>query len=279
MEKLSLSKLDAFFFDLDGCLYFGDRIAPGAAMLLSQLRFDNKITMFVTNNSTHTGMEVAAKLNEMGIVASESDVVTAADCAGAYVMDVVGHATVKVAGSRSLQRAIEQSGHRVLDWGDDHSAEVVLIGRDEGFSYEKLSAIVQEWMKGARLIATNPDAYHLGREGERIPETGSLTAALERIVGGTIEQFGKPDPYLFHYVMRRRKLRSEQCVMIGDNPFTDIAGGNAAGIRTVWVCGSDNGFVTDVNASSIVPDLKVPGLIELLSYYNSGNSSMKKFII
>ena len=45
----------------------------------------------------------------------------------------------------------------------------------------------------------------------------------------------KPDPRIFSHLFERAGLAAADVVHVGDDPVTDVAGGRAAGCRTVWV--------------------------------------------
>jgi len=46
--------------------------------------------------------------------------------------------------------------------------------------------------------------------------------------------YRKPQPELYAFVMQRIKARSEECLMIGDQYLTDIAGAREAGWQALW---------------------------------------------
>lgn len=48
------------------------------------------------------------------------------------------------------------------------------------------------------------------------------------------EGMRKPDPEIFHRALKRLDVPPEAAVYVGDNPDADIAGAQAAGMRTVW---------------------------------------------
>ena len=58
---------DAFLFDLDGVLYRGSEVVPGAPEAIARLRAADKHVAFVTNNSGRTPDAVAGLLNGFGI--------------------------------------------------------------------------------------------------------------------------------------------------------------------------------------------------------------------
>jgi len=49
-------------------------------------------------------------------------------------------------------------------------------------------------------------------------------------------EFGpaKPDPAIFVHTAEKLGVRPEECLMVGDNPETDVAGAKAAGMKAVW---------------------------------------------
>lgn len=269
MDGFSLRSLDAFFFDLDGCVYYGDYPAPGSRELLRRLRSEHKRVLFLTNNSTHNRHELARKLMLMGIEASADEIFTATDCAGPYIRQMYGKVRVKTAGSDSLRDALREAGHTLLDMETAETADVIVLGRDTGFTYDKLQRLAEEAERGARLIGTNTDPYHLGARGQRVPETGALAASLESMLGRRLEYYGKPNPFMFEYAMKQYMLQPAACVMVGDNPLTDMAGGMLSGMRTVWVRGGSS-FFSQESATAAAPDAAVHDLQELLEAYVEG---------
>ena len=259
---------DYYFFDLDGCVYFSDRPAPGAAEVLQFLRDAGKGVAFVTNNSTDSREELAARLQGMGLAAEPEEMFAAGELVGPYLLGRFGPSKVKVIGSRSLHRALERSGHTVLPLDSGQTAEIVVLGRDVRFSYERIMICLEELEKGARGIATNPDLWHPGPGGRRIPETGAFALLLEAAGGKKFEFFGKPDPGMFRLAMERVGAeRPDRCVMVGDNLSTDIAGGRAAGMRTVWLTNGEarpDPFPADRTPDAVYRDLADVSAREML---------------
>ena len=55
----------------------------------------------------------------------------------------------------------------------------------------------------------------------------------------------KPAPEFFEYALARCGLTKDDVLFVGNQLNTDIAGGEAFGIRTVWLCGSAHHSVDD----------------------------------
>lgn len=185
-------------------------------------------------------------------------------------MDHYGPRTVKAVGSLSLEQAIAGKGHRVIPLSSAEQADIVVIGRDTGFTFDKLQQLVNEVESGVTLLATNPDLYHPGPGGTRIPETGALVRAVEAITGQSVMSIGKPGPYLFHYGMKKYGVDASQCTMIGDNLETDITGGARAGMRTIWIRSGGMGqTLIGRDSSAPIPDV----IIERIGQWTLLNTS------
>lgn len=264
-------EMNAYFFDLDGCIYHGDMLDRGAKQLLELLHEHGKKTFFITNNSRQTRSEIADKLNQMGLSIQPDQILTATDYVNVYVREKYGSVTVTIVGSDSLARSFQDNGFRVLPIHAEEYPEVVVIGRDTAFTYDKLQLIVEAQRQGAQIISVNPDMCHPGANGVRVPETGALVAALEAMIGREIPSFGKPAPYLFQYGMELCGEEPQHCVMVGDNLLTDIAGGSCAGMNTVWIrLNQDPALVESHCSAGQAPTFIVDNMKQLASLYDKG---------
>ncbi|WP_081505157.1 HAD-IIA family hydrolase [Paenibacillus senegalensis] len=250
----------ALFFDLDGCICFGRKLAGRANELLDLLRHQGYRVGFITNNSRENAVEIRKRLIEMGLRLEDELIVSATEAVAGYLRKEYGRVRVKAAGSPSLSEALANAGHRVLDWEEADPAEVIVVGRDTEFDYLKLEQIVNEIALGARLISTNPDYSHPGEDGRLIPETGSLLAAVKSITGRPVVSIGKPHAWLYELAMCEYGVVPEECVMIGDNLATDITGADQAGMKTVWVRHS---LAPGAGNRSVAPTVTVSTLAEL----------------
>ncbi|MFC3415863.1 YjjG family noncanonical pyrimidine nucleotidase [Algoriphagus hitonicola] len=66
----------------------------------------------------------------------------------------------------------------------------------------------------------------------------------------------KPDPRIFHYAMDQLKTKAQNCLMIGDNPQSDILGAQRAEIDQVY-------FNPEGKVSDILPTYEIKHLQEL----------------
>ncbi|GAB7388467.1 HAD-IIA family hydrolase [Bacillaceae bacterium] len=251
--------LKGFIFDLDGCIYSGSRVYPRAAELLHMLQAYGKKITFVSNNSTDRAEKIRLKLLAMGLPVKDIPILVATELAGSYLRERYGNLTVAVVGSRDLNDALEEAGHATVPLDSTDPIDALVVGRDIEFTYQKFAWCIRQLARGAKLVATNLDMYHPGEDGSLVPETGALVAAIRSIIKTEVEVVGKPAPYPFARALALNGLTPSECIMIGDNIFTDIQGGLNAGMFTVWI--SHNALISE--DTGVFPHKVVSGIKEL----------------
>jgi HAD superfamily hydrolase (TIGR01450 family) len=252
----NLVAAETFFFDLDGCIWFGDELAPGAAELVAGLRQAGRRVCFVTNITGTTAALVAEKLSSMGIPAAEADVQTPFSILPLHRL-VSERSPAFVLGNDIIRAAILDAGIAITD--DPAQAQLVIVSRDTALDYTDLAEASQALYGGAALLALNLDARVPIRSGVYMPGNGAIVAALTTATGVQAEAIGKPARFFFEQALLRFGAQRSSTVMIGDNLDSDIAGGTAAGLVTVQVGGDT--FSQLENPP--VPSFKVADLLEL----------------
>src|SRR3989304_3496842 len=124
---MDLGALRGFIFDLDGCVYTGNRLAPGVQAVLQALRGTGRRILFLTNNSREDGGELHAKLVRLGISASREEVLSAVEIAGAFVRDRFGPSRVLAIGSEALRGQLTKAGHRGVPYEAYGDASVGVV--------------------------------------------------------------------------------------------------------------------------------------------------------
>jgi 4-nitrophenyl phosphatase len=228
----TLRSLAGFIFDLDGVIYRGQTMIPGAARFLARLRGHRVETLFLTNNATTPPAGVAARLSAMGIPARPADVLTSAQATAAALAGEHPGQRVFVIGEVGLFDALKEAGLRVTeDW---RSADTVVVGLDREVTYARLRDAALAIRGGADFVATNKDRTLPTEEGQ-IPGAGALVGLVELATDRAARSIGKPSPEIFRMASRRLAAPAERIAAVGDRPDTDIAGGHAAGLRTIGV--------------------------------------------
>lgn len=228
---LPLGRIRALLIDLDGVIYRGESPMPGASGLLPALAELGIEYVFVTNNSTLTPRQVAAKLGSLAVATTPDHVVTSALAAADYLRGVepVG-ARVLAIGEDGLESALSEAGFELVE----ADPTCVVVGLDRHLTYERLARACMAIRAGARFVATNADPA-LPVEGGFWPGTGAIVAALRAATNAQPVVVGKPSPTLLQVAMARIRATPNTTAMVGDQIGSDIAAGRAAGTITILV--------------------------------------------
>ncbi|MFN3285108.1 MAG: HAD-IIA family hydrolase [bacterium] len=219
--------------DLDGTVYLGDMLLPGADRAIAALRGAGARVVFLSNNPLYTRDDYAAKLTRLGIPTQPEDVINSS-------MVLVRHLTATAAGARlfvigedSVKQELRAAGFCLVE--DPDRVDYVVACFDRTFDYRKLKIGFDALRRGARFIATNRDPYCPTPDGG-LPDAGAVVAALEAATGRALEEVvGKPSPIMARALLEHLGTRPEDTLVVGDRLETDVALGRAMGSATAVV--------------------------------------------
>jgi HAD superfamily hydrolase (TIGR01450 family) len=256
-----LADARGFVFDLDGCVWQGSTLTPGAAETLTALHRAGRGVAFLTNNSRATGAEMRDKLQRLGLTFAEH-VLTPLEILGTVIADRFGRSRVLVIGAPEMAAVIAAAGHEVLGPKDFRTATVVAVGNDFDLSYERLAAASRAAARGAPLVTPNLDPRLPIEDGDFLPGCGAIVAAVVAAAGVRPIVVGKPEPPLFRIALARLGCRPQEAVMVGDSLEADIAGGRGVGMRTVLYApdGGPPGAAADAVIRSFADLARLAGL-------------------
>ena len=221
-----------WLLDLDGTVYLGDALIPGAAEAIRALRAEGRRIAFLSNKPIQTRDEYAAKLTRLGIPTSAGEVINSSLVLARYLRRLDPGAPVFVIGEPPMLAEMRAHGFEVRD---DARVRWVAIAFDRTFTYAKLDTALQAVKGGARLLATNPDRT-CPVEGGEVPDCAGMIAAVEAVTGKTVEAIvGKPSPIILEVALESLGVAAPEAVMVGDRIETDIAMGRRLGLRTILV--------------------------------------------
>ncbi|MCC7355426.1 MAG: HAD family hydrolase [Anaerolineae bacterium] len=244
----SLNGLRAFILDMDGVLYEGEAVLPGAVEFITRLQATGTPFLMLTNNAVRTPGQYVAKLARMGMSVAEDRIFTSALATADYLAGIAPGARVLVVGQDGLLDALRARGLTLVTHADD-KPEFVVAGLDMTLTYDKLREATWAIRRGATFIASNPDVTYPTERGEA-PGAGAVVAALQAASGVVPRVIGKPEPGIFAQVLARLGTAAQETAMVGDRMETDIVGGARAGLRTILV-------LTGVTREADLPHLPV----------------------
>jgi 4-nitrophenyl phosphatase len=263
---------EGYVFDMDGVLYRGNEPLPGVIEILDALAVRDRRYMLATNNSMSTPESYVAKLAKMGIEVPAEAILTSALATRDYLLETMpADASIFVIGMPALRdQLFAGTAFRPIQFGEEQP-DVVVLGLDVGFTYDKLKEATAAIRGGARFIATNSDAT-LPTETGLVPGAGSIVAAVATASGQTPLVIGKPETPLLVQSLHRMNVPANQAVMIGDRLDTDIIAGHRAGMLTVLVL---TGVSTrqEIASAPVRPDLVVSDLLTLVAAFGADTTT------
>ncbi len=259
-------RYDAVFCDLWGCLHNGKTPFPAAVAALQAYRKGGGKVVLLTN-APRPKPSVVMQLDAMGVPRDAWDEVVTSGDATQYALFSGAYAKVHFIG------AVKDEAF-FTDFPDDltpapitrvsiEEAEVILC---TGLAHDLHETpgdyrlpLLRAWNAGLAMLCANPDII-VDYGDKRLYCAGALAVEYEKI-GGRTMYFGKPHPPVYDLARRRLAAlgtRSDpQILCIGDGITTDIQGGMAEGLDTLFVTGG-------ISAADFGPDADAPdkGLLD-----------------
>ena len=232
MSDTLASAYDAALFDLDGVIYLGPYAIDGVPAALDAVRDQGTRVGFVTNNAARTPATVAQHLVELGIHATEADVVNSTQATlRMLAADLPAGTTVLAVGTEALAEQLTGAGFTVVASLEDEPAAVVQ-GYNPKIDWVRLEDAAIAIQNGAVWYATNPD---LTRPSERgiVPGLGSQLGVVRNCVDVDPKIAGKPFRPLLDETVRR--MQAKRPIFVGDRTDTDILGANNVGMDSLFV--------------------------------------------
>ncbi|GMA52289.1 haloacid dehalogenase [Alicyclobacillus contaminans] len=226
--------------DLDGTLYRGDRVIPGAPEFVTRLRKRGIHPVFFTNNATRPPQDVCLKLARFGIAAEPTEVCTSAEAAAWHLSQKLATKGARIAyvgqaGVVDALRAVDLEPVYAGDAAADlDNCEAAVLGLDPDADYRMLARFCDVVQRLAGFVLTNPDV-RLPVSGRFLPGNGALGSFVATATGIAPYVAGKPNPDFVRFALARHRVAVEEALIIGDNLATDIACGAAAGLYAIHV--------------------------------------------
>lgn len=227
---------DGYVFDLDGTIYLGDELLPGAKRLVETLRDNDKKVVFLSNNPTKDPEMYSEKLTKLGLPTPKEETVNTVVTMTQWLLQNHPDAVVYPIAEEPLKNALRDAGIKMSE--DPEEIDIVIASYDRTFEYKKLQiAFDAIWFhQRAKLVTTNPDRYCPFPGGRGEPDAASIVAAIEACTQTKCEvNTGKPDPIMLQTITEMVGLDPAECVMTGDRLYTEIRMALDAGMPSAVV--------------------------------------------
>jgi len=250
-----------YIFDLDGTIYRGENLIPGAKETIAKLKILGKKIVYLSNKPLQTRADYAAKLTRLGVPTETAEVINSSLVMARWLSKKAPGATLFVVGEPPLIAEMIREGFRISE--DPGEVQWVIASFDRTFDYRKLNIALQAIKKGSHFVATNPDRT-CPVEGGEIPDCAAMIGAIEGATGKKVETIvGKPSDIMIQVAVDTMGLSPLDCLLVGDRLETDMAMGKKAGMATALVF---TGVTTRelLQHSSIQPDYVWESVAEII---------------
>lgn len=227
---LDFNARKGYICDMDGVIYHGNKILPGAAEFIQWLQEEKKRYLFLTNNSGYTPRELHQRLSRMGLDVPAEHFYTSALATAAFLKEQAPGCSVFAIGEAGLLNALYDAGITMNEVNPDY----VVVGEGRTYSLETLTKATNLVLGGAKLIGANSDVSGPIENGI-VPACRALTSPIEMATGTRAYFCGKPNPLMMRTGLRLLGCHSGEAIMVGDRMDTDVISGMESGMSTVLV--------------------------------------------
>ena len=240
---MATNSISGLIIDMDGVLWHGSHAMPGLVEFFQTLREQAIRFILATNNASLTPKQYVDKLAGMGVAVVEDEIMTSGIATALYLQKHEEPATTRVyvIGEDGAKEPLLERGFTLTelyqvnnDKTPNQGADIVVVGKDQTLTWDKLATATLNIRAGAKFIGTNADTM-LPTEYGITHGNGAILAALQAATGVTPTIIGKPEPIMYQEAMMLLGTAPEATIAIGDRLETDILGAIRTDIRSIMV--------------------------------------------
>lgn len=261
----SLKDIRLFLLDMDGTIYHENELIPGAKDFFDFLNAHNLKYAFMTNNSSKGKKMYVKKLNNLGIKATDFNIVSSVNVTIEYIKKS-GYSTsnIFVVGTESFKSELREQGFNIIDENSEYIPEIklVVLGFDTELNYKKIRMICEILDSGCEYVATNCDLKCPVKGGRFIPDCGAIADLLAIATNRKPNFLGKPEKEIVIAAAKQFGVDINQILCVGDRLYTDIAVGINAGCSTAVVY-TGEAKPSDINNTEFKPTYQFESIKDL----------------
>ena len=244
--------------DMDGTVYKGMDVIPGAREFVSELKRRGIPFTFVTNNSSKGRRHYYDKLKKLGFDVGIDNVLTSGIATLRYLNEKHPGRTVYPLGTESYVAEVREYGVLI----DDKDPDIVLLSFDREITYEKINNAYQFLMRGADFIATHPDDLCPTEDGYDV-DIGPFIMMFEYLTKAKATVIGKPNRLLLDMASSQMGIGPDEIAMVGDRLYTDMRMAWDNGIPSILVLTGET-TLEDLKKSDIKPTYILDSVADII---------------
>jgi len=229
--------INCFLIDIEGTIVKDKSYAPveGVVEWLRKVKSSRKKFSLVSNNTTHSPDELLPLLKSKGFDLGEENLDTCMKVTGEWLKKKKIKSCF-VLGNEALKSYL---GKERIKIREDSSVQAVVVGLDGELNFLKLKTATRALVENnAHLVALHANKVYKDSKGEIAPSVGAVVRALEYASGKRGLIMGKPSIDFYRSVLRRLDIKPQNCLMISDDPLSDLVGAKKLKIKTAFVLSS-----------------------------------------
>lgn len=255
-------KYDNYIFDLDGTVYLGNEIIPGANDTINFLIEQKKNVVFISNKTIYNVGDYAKILNKFGIKIAAEQIINATLVIADFLKSNFPKAKFYAIGEKKFIESLEKIGLVYTENVD--KIEIVIITLDRFLNDKKIQIAKEAILKGANFFAANIDNTCPVEGKKQIIDAGIVIKELESLTKKKLElHFGKPTEFMINYISKFIEI-NDKTILIGDRLETDILMGKKMKIDTAWVQTGISYLEKDIKVFQ--PTYVLTSIWDILSY-------------
>ncbi|KAH8290806.1 hypothetical protein KR054_006042, partial [Drosophila jambulina] len=246
-----LAGIQTVIFGTDGLLWQEYEPIEGSVNVFNAVKEKGKRCLMVTNDSILSKANLTKKAASLGFQVEEQDVFNAAGSISSYLTGKKFAKKVLVMGGEGICKDLTEAGlcttvsrpnldgmslvEFVARLELDPNVGAVVVARDDAMAMENMIV--------ACNYLLNPRVHFLstGSEGflpfgeHRIPDVGTVAAAIQIIVNRKPVVLGKPEPRIISKLLESGEIEPEKTLVIGNSLKTDMVFANLCGFQSLLV--------------------------------------------
>ena len=245
-------------FDLDGTIYQGNSLIPGALDTLQHLKNAQIPYRFITNATRMTKKSLVRMLSGMGLAVSQNKIFSAPHAAAIYCHLKDYKKILLIVQDNEMRE--DFSAFQLVN----HNPDAIVLGdMGAGFTFELINNLFNIILGGAELIAMHKNRFWKSDDGFTL-DIGAFVSALEYASGTPASIVGKPNSNLFVLASHEWNFSTDKILVVGDDIEGDVCGASRAGMKSALV--KTGKFRNEnLNSFDIIPNYIIDSIADLPS--------------
>ncbi|KAH8252917.1 hypothetical protein KR032_002690, partial [Drosophila birchii] len=246
-----LNGIQTVIFGTDGVLWQEYEPIAGSVDTFNAVRAKGKRCLIVTNDSILSTANLTKKAVSLGFQVGDQDVLNSAGSISGYLNDKNFEKKVLVMGSSGICRDLRKAGFCTMV--NNHSSEgmswvefvstleidpdvgAVVVARDDGMDPNGMIVACNYLLNPKVLFLTTGGDGSIPFDKYRIPDAGTVAAAIQVIVNRKPKVLGKPHPRIMGKLLDSGEIEPEKTLVIGNSLKSDIALASICGFQSLLV--------------------------------------------